>query len=181
MALLFTDNRKPIAHLVGKLDRLRQARVDPISNRQPVDHHIHSNTLGQLGQVFEIDCRIVYAQADKAFRSQVVQHTLRNTLTGSDDRSQDRKPGPLWEPQRLLHDLGGRVRPQSLAALRAVHLAEGCKQNPQVVCDLRQGADGGAGVPRRRPLPYRDRRAEPLDHIDVRTWKLGQDSPRMSA
>ena len=73
----------------------------------------------------------------------------------------------------LLRGLAGDQPP----AVRAVRHADARVQQPQVVVDLGDRADGRARVARRRLLVDRDRRRQALDEVDVGLVHLPEELP----
>ena len=88
-------------------------------------------------------------------------------LAVADDRRVDGEPRPLGQREDLLDDRVDRLPGDRPAADRAVRPPDPRVEEPQVVVDLGDRADGRARVPRRRLLVDRDRRREPVDRVDV--------------
>ena len=88
-----------------------------------------------------------------------------------------RAPSPQLED--AIDDLLHRLRLDALAALGAVRDADAREQQPQVVGDLGDGADGRARALRERALLDGDRRREPLDAVDVGLGELLEELPRV--
>src|SRR5688572_6665054 len=63
--------------------------------------------------------------------------------------------------------------------VRAVRLSDAREEQPEVVVDLRDRADGGPRVAGRSLLVDRDRGREALDEVDVRLLHLTQELPRV--
>src|SRR3712207_5894188 len=91
---------------------------------------------------------------------------------------------PIYlEAGALLHlhdpvdDLLRRLPGDRLAAGRAVRPAGARVEEPEVVVDLGDRADGRPRVLRGRLLVDGDRRREPLDEVDVRLVHLAQELP----
>src|SRR5205085_8971850 len=79
----------------------------------------------------------------------------------------------------LVDDLLDGLADDRPAADRAVRLAHGRPQKPQVVVDLGDGADGRARVARGGLLVDRDRRRESLDRVDVGLVHLTEELARI--
>ncbi len=86
---------------------------------------------------------------------------------------------PLGHREDAVHHLLDRLRGDLPPARRAVGLADRRVEEPQVVVDLRDGADRRARVLRRRLLLDRDRGRETLDRVDVRLLHLLEELPRV--
>ena len=74
-------------------------------------------------------------------------------------------------------DLLGRLLLDRATALRAVRPPDPGVQQPQIVVDLGDRADGGTRVVAGALLVDRDRRREPADEIDVRLVHLAEELP----
>ena len=72
-------------------------------------------------------------------------------------------------------DLLARLRGDGPVALRAVPLADPGEQDAEVVVDLGDRADGAARVPAAGLLLDRDRRAEPVDPVDLGLGHLAEE------
>ena len=64
-----------------------------------------------------------------------------------------------------------------MARRRIVRLADGRKQDAQIVVNLGRRRDRGTRIGPRAPLLDRDRRRKPFDEIDVRLFHLVQELP----
>ncbi|GAB4002556.1 hypothetical protein GCM10029992_41100 [Glycomyces albus] len=96
-------------------------------------------------------------------------------LAPADDRGEDLEAGALGQGHDLVGDLLGALAADGLAAGRAVRHADAGVQQPQVVVDLGDGADGRPGVARGRLLVDRDGRGQALDEVDVGLVHLAQE------
>ena len=92
-----------------------------------------------------------------------------------------REPRALGEREHAVDDLLHRLRFDALAAARAVGDADARVEQAQVVGDLGDRADGGAGRLRERPLLDGDGGAEALDALDVGLGELLEELPRVGA
>ena len=78
-----------------------------------------------------------------------------------------------------VHDLGGRLLGDRLAAVGAVGLADAGVEQAQIVVDFGDGAHGGARVAPRPLLVDGDGRAEALDLVDVGLFHQAQELARI--
>ena len=122
---------------------------------------------------------IVDLHAREAVRAQLVQQLAVLPLAPPHDGRQHHEARPLGQLHRLVDDLLGRLPGDRSPADRTVRLAHARPEQPQVVVDLGDGADGRARVARGRLLVDRDRRREPLDRVDVGLVHLAQELPRV--
>src|SRR5207253_807280 len=97
------------------------------------------------------------------------------------DRREDAEARALGHRQDAVDDLLHRLRLDALAAARAVWDSDTGVEKAQVVCDLGDCADGGAGRLRERALLDGDRGAQAVDPLDVRLGQLLQELPRIRA
>ena len=96
-------------------------------------------------------------------------------LAAADHRREHLEAGALLEGQHPVDDLLRRLPRDRRAAGRAVRAAGAGVEQPEVVVDLGDRADGRAGVLRRGLLVDRDRRREPLDEVDVGLVHLAEE------
>ena len=96
-------------------------------------------------------------------------------LAGPDHRREDLEPGPLGQGEETVDDLLGALPGDRLTARRTVRPPGPGEQEPQVVVDLGDGADGRAGVAVGRLLVDGDGRREALDEVDVRLVHLAEE------
>ena len=178
------DDDRPLAELQRLLDRLgqppalrgpqRRHRLEPVDDDLDVvlDLPVERQVVGQ------VDDLAVDPRPHVAGPGQLGEEVLVFPLLAADHRGQhqERRPGgQLLEDPRddLLAGLG-RHRP---AAVRAVPLPDPGKEHPQVVVDLGDRADRRPRVPPAGLLLDRDRRAEPVDPVDLGLGHLAQELP----
>ena len=106
-----------------------------------------------------------------SWRNRSTYSPLRPRMTGA--RTWKRTPSSRVEDP--VDDLLRRLPRDRAAADRAVRPAGAGEQQPQVVVDLGDGADGRARVARRGLLVDRDRRREALDEVDVGLVHLAEE------
>ena len=108
-----------------------------------------------------------------------LEHPPVLALALPDDGRQDHEPRSLAERHHPVGDLLDRLPGDRLAAVVAVGLADPRPQQAQVVVDLGDRADGGAGVSGGRLLVDRDRGREPLDRVHVGLVHLAEELARV--
>ena len=163
------------------LQRVRQARAQPVLDDEPVDHDVDR----VLALLVEVDLLAqlahdpVDAYAREALALQVEEELLVLALAAAHDGRQHEQPRAHRLQQHaihhLLHGLGG----DHLAALRAVRHADAREEHAQVVVDLGDGADGGARVLARRLLLDRDGGGEAFDRVDLGLLHLLEELARV--
>jgi hypothetical protein len=136
---------------------------------QAVDHDLDRvlELLVQDDLVLEEALLPVHLDAGEAVPAELVQQVSVLALAVADDRRVDGELRPLRQLEDLVDDRLDRLAGDRAAADRAMRPADARVEEPEVVVDLGDGADRRARVPRRRLLIDRDRRAEPLDRVDV--------------
>ncbi len=131
----------------------------------------------QFRRVVELTDDAVDAGTDEALAAQICEELVVLAFAGLDDRREQQESRSLGEGQGLVdhltHGLGAEVP--------AVSRAPGCagprKQQPQVVVDLGDGADGGAWVVRGSLLFDGNGRGQPFDMVHVRLVHHGEELP----
>ena len=88
-------------------------------------------------------------------------------LAVADHRCQDHDPQALGYRHDLVDHLAYRLGVQGMAVFGAPRLADPREQEPEIVVDLGDRADGGAGIVGSGFLLDRDRRRQALDVVDV--------------
>ena len=125
-------------------------------------------------RVLELHELAVHADAHEPLASDRVEHPVALGLAILDERPQHEEPRPFGQPEDLVHDLLDRLT-LDLVALGTVRMADAGIEQPEVVVDLRDGADGGSRVPARTLLVDGDRRRQPVDLVDVRLLHLAEE------
>ena len=144
-------------------------RSRPSPHHEPVDDHLDGVLLvaGQVDLVGELVHLAVDAGPGVALGGQVGEQRLVGALAAAHDRGQHLEAGALGQLEDAVDDLLRGLAGDLRAALRAVGHADAGVEQPEVVVDLGDRADGGARVARRRLLVDRDGRRQPLDEVDV--------------
>ena len=162
-----------------RLDRLGQPLADAVAPDQAVDHHLDGVDLvaGQrdLGPLGELDRDAVHPDPGEALLGQIVEQGAVLPLAAPHDRGQHLELRAFGELEHPVDDLLGRLARHRPAAVRAVRVADAGVEQPQVVVDLGDGADGRTRVARGRLLVDGDGGREPLDEIDVGLVHLAQE------
>ncbi len=130
---------------------------------------------GRLGEVHDL---AVDARA-KALLIKLVEQVLELALAASDDGRHDGDALAGAELQNALDDLVGGLAGDGPAAVGAVGRADRGVEQAQVVVDLGDGADGGAGAAAGGLLLDGDGRTEALDGVDVGALDLVEELARI--
>jgi hypothetical protein len=137
--------------------------------------------LVELDRVLEQAQLAVDLHARVAVGAQLLEDLAVLALAPAHDRRHDHEARALVELHDLVDDLLDGLPGDRRAADVAVRPADARPQQPQVVVDLRDRADGRARVARRRLLVDRDRRRQPLDRVDVGLVHLPEELARVGA
>ena len=165
----------------GGLERVGEARAQPVLHHQPVDHHRDrvAHLLVEVDRLLEQAVLAVDLDAREAVGPELLEEVPVLALARPHDRRVDGEPRPLREREHLLDDLLGRLARDLAPAGGTVRPADARVEEPQIVVDLGDRADGGPRVPGRRLLVDRDRRREPLDRVDVGLVHLAEELARV--
>ena len=180
-ALDQVDHDEPLGERDGGLDRLRQPEAEVVLHHEPVDDHLDRvlELLVERRRLLEQVLLAVDLDAREPLVAEALEHVAVLALPVANDRGVDREARPLGEREDLLDDRVDRLPGDRPAADRAVRAPDARVEEPQVVVDLGDRADGRARVPRRRLLVDRDRRREPVDRVDVGLLHHLQELPRV--
>ncbi len=143
-----SDQRDTIRQLQRGLERLGQSLLKIGTHFETIDHHIDTVLflLVQLGQLVQFVEFAVDAGADEALGAQLVEHRQVLTLALTDDRGQEHQLAAFRALQYEVDHLADRLRFQWYVMVWAAGCPGPGVQQAQVVVDLGDGADGGAGV-----------------------------------
>ena len=152
-------------------------RLRDCLDRQPVDDDLDGVLLllVERRRVVELVGLAVDPGPGEALRLQLAEELDVLPLAAADHRGQHLEPAALLEGQDPVDDLLRGLPLDRRAADRAVRPAGAGEEQPEVVVDLGDGADGRAGVLRGGLLVDRDRRREALDEVDVGLVHLAQE------
>src|ERR1700704_276078 len=83
------------------------------------------------------------------------------------NRKEHIQPSALAQSQQAVNDFVHRIFFYFLATQQAVSTSDASEEEPQVIEDLSGGSDSRARIARRVLLLDRNRRRDPVDHVDV--------------
>jgi len=161
----------------GRLDRVGQAAREVGLHHEAVDDDfdIVLLVLVELDGLAQVVDAAVGAHAGEAAVPGVVEHLFVLALFAADHRREHLKLRALGQGHHAVDDLVDRLAADLLSALRAVRHARARPEEAQVVVDLRDGADRGAGVLRGGFLVDGDGGGEAVDVVDVRLVHLAEE------
>ena len=122
----------------------------------------------ELRHPVQLDHLAVHPRADEARLPGLLEQLAELALPAAHQRREQLDLRALGPREDDVGDLAGRLPLDRRAVVGAVRHAGAGVEQPQVVVDLGDGADGGARVLAGALLLDRDRRGEPLDHVHVR-------------
>ena len=175
------DVDQPLSARDRRLDAVRQPLAQVGAHHEPVDHDrdVVLVLLVEDDLLLEAAQLAVDLHAREALLAQLLEELAVLALAAADDRRQHHELRALGQHHHLVDDLLGRLRLDRAAAVVAVRMADPGPEQPQVVIDLGDGADGRARVAAGGLLVDRDRRREPLDRVHVGLVHLAEELPRV--
>ena len=156
---------------------------DALFGRLPVDQAVDDHLDRMLLLLLQLRClgqRVDHAvdpHPGIALRLQVRQQVDVLSLALPDHRREHLEAGAFRHLQHPVDHLLWRLLRDRLATDRAMRVADPGEQQPEIVVDLGDGADGGSRVPGGGFLVDRDRRRQSLDEVDVRLVHLAEELP----
>ena len=178
-ALERVDDDDLVGEVERHLERLRQAALDAGLHDQPIDDDVDVVVAAaiELDVLVERSELTVDARLGEAALAQRLQLLLELALAAAHDRRQHVDAGVGRVEHHQVENALERLRRDLAAAVVAVRRADVGEEQPQVVVDLGDGADGRARVRAGGLLLDRDRRRQALDQIDVRLLHLLEKLP----
>jgi hypothetical protein len=168
---------QPIAPFQGGAQGIGEALLDPLAGHQPVDHHLDvmGMVLVELDVVGQLPHLAIDPDPGESLRHQPAQQLHVGALLAPHQRSQKLIAGAFGQGEDLVDHLIDGLGSDGALALGAVGFTGTAVEEPQIVLDLRDRADGGAGVVAGGFLVDRDGGGEPLDGIHIGLVDLAQE------
>src|SRR5208283_4780575 len=165
----------------GDLERVRQALLDSLANREPIDHHLDRVALILVEQrlLAELVKLAVDLHAHEARALHVGQLLAVFALAIANDRRQHVKPRAVGPFHDLIDDLLHALLRDFAAAVVAERMPDARKQQAQVVVNLGDSANRRARIARGGFLLDRDGRRQAFDRIDVGFLHLLEELARV--
>ena len=165
----------------GGLHRVGEPALGGRLDREPVDDHLDRVLLllVELGRLVEGVGLAVHPRPGEALGLELAEQVDVLALAAADHRREHLEPGAVLEGEDPVDDLLRGLPGDRRAAGRAVRAARTRVEQPQVVVDLGDRADRGAGVLRGGLLVDRDGRREALDEVDVGLVHLPEELARV--
>ncbi len=175
------DDDEPGRERRRRLDRLRQPLAQVRLHRQAIDDDLDRVLvlLVELDLVLEQPLLAVDLDSREAVAAKLLEDVLELALPVPHDRGVHRELRPLGQAQHLLDDLIEGLAGDRTPADRAMRPTDPRIEEPEVVVDLRDRADGRTRVSRGRLLVDRDRGGEAVDRVDIRLLHHLQELPRV--
>ncbi len=177
----FHRERTSVGMAQRGLEAFRHALLGIGADFQTVDHDLDGvlPVLVELGHRVDLVHLAVDAHAHESLCPQFAEEFEVLTLPAHHQGGEDHQLGVLRQFQHRVHHLRHRLRRQGDAVFRALRIADAGVQQAQVIVDLGDRADCGTGIVAGRLLLDRDRRAQPLDEVDVGLLHQLQELPRV--
>ena len=169
-AVRHLGDREAVGELERLLERIREPRADVGAHHDAVDHHV--DVVGELlverrhlGDLVEL---AVDLDALVALLEELGELLAVLALAAAHHRRQQIEPRALGQRQDAVDHLADGLALDRQAGRGRVGHADARPEQPHVVVDLGDGADGRARVARGGLLLDRDRGREAVDLVDVR-------------
>ena len=171
------EHDQPVGQPQRGLHRVGEPLLGARLDREPVDDHgdVVLLLLLELRRIGELVHRAVDEHARVALPLQVGEQIDELALARAHDGREHLEARALFHRQHLVDDLLRGLLLDHLPADRAVRYARAGVEQPQVVVDLGDRADGGARVAVGGLLVDRDGRGEALDEVDVGLVHLAEE------
>jgi hypothetical protein len=131
----------------------------------------------ELGHCGQVEGLAVHPGADEPALLDVLEEFPELSLPTPDQRREHLDARPLRPGEHGVRDLAGALALHRTAVVGAMRHAGPGPEEPEVVVHLRDGADGGPRIFRRRLLLDGDGGREPLDRVDVGLLHLLEELP----
>ena len=181
-AVRHLGNRQPVGELQRLLERIREPRADVGPHHDAVDHHV--DVVGELlverrhfGDLVELSIDL---DALVALLEELGELLAVFALAAAYHRRQQIEPRAVRQRQNAVDHLTDGLAFDRQAGRGRVGHADARPQQPHVVVDLGDGADGGARVFRGGLLLDRNRRGQAVDLVDVRLLHHFEELARVS-
>ena len=162
-----------------RLERIGQASFDAVFPDEPVDDDLDGVLVVAVER--DVSGQIPHLAVDPGAAEpvpcEVLEELLVLALPPLDHGGEHLEAGALVDLEDPVDDLLRRLAGHGRSVVGTVGHTDPGVEEPEVVVDLGDGADGGAGVAARRLLIDRDRRGEPFDEVDVRLVHLAEELP----
>ena len=175
------DFEQVLSVLERDFERIGQPLLDAAANREPVHHHLDGVALILVERRLfaELVKLAVDFRAHESRAAHIRQLLAILALAIAHDRREDVNPRALGELHDLVDDLLHALLGDFSPAVVTERVADAREQQPQVVVNLGDGADGRARIARGGFLLDRNRRRQPLDRIDVGLFHLLEELARI--
>ena len=164
------DDGAALGERESGLERFGKAQRQVLPNPEAIDHHLDRMLPLRIerGRLVQFVQHAVDPGPHEPLRPQALDDPRVLALALADDRGEQHEALTVRARHDRIHHLGDGLGFEHHPVLRAARLPDTGEEQPQVVVDLGDGADGGARVVRGRFLLDRDRGRQPLDMLDVR-------------
>ncbi|MDT4798782.1 hypothetical protein FQZ97_314200 [compost metagenome] len=168
-----------VGQVDGRLEGFRQALLQVAAHLEAVDHHVDGVLLLliQLGQFIQLVQFAVHAGAHEALGAQFLEHGQVFALALAHHWGQQHQFAAFGQGQYLVDHLADGLGFQRHIVVRAARRADAGIEQAQVVVDLGDGADRGAGVVGGGLLLDGNRRRQAFDGIHIGLFHHRQELP----
>ena len=171
-----------IRHLEAGLHRVGQAALDAFPDPDPIhdDEDVMPEGLVQHGGLPQLQDLAVHQEAGEAPADHLGEEVAVLAFTVGDERGHEEDVRTLVQSLQAPDHLLRCLLPHRAAALVAALVAHPREEDPQVVQDLSDGANGGARVAGRCLLLDRHCRRQPRDPLEPGPFNLSEELPGIS-
>ncbi len=174
-------DRQTVGELERLLQRVREPRRDVGAHHQAIDHHVDvvGEFLVERRHFADLEKLAVDFDALVALLAELGELLAVLTLAAAHDRREQIKPRAFRQRHDAIDHLRHGLALDRQTGGRRVGHADARPQQPHVVVDLGDGADGGARIARGGFLLDGNGRRQPVDLVDVRLLHHLQELPRV--
>src|SRR5262249_35978945 len=176
------DDDDAVGQLSGRAHGLLQPLGDAGFDQQAVDHDLD----GVIAALVQRDLFVeraqfaVDARAREAARPELFELLFEFAFAAAHDRREDHHAFAFGQLLDVLDDLVGGLARHGPPAVVAMRLAHRRKEQPQVIVNLGDGADGRTRAAAGGLLFYRDGGRQAFDRVDVGLFELFEELSRVS-
>ncbi len=163
------DNRDAVRQLQRRLEAVRKPRRDVGPHHDAVHHHVDVvlDLLVERGRIRDLVEFAVYLHALEAALLQVGELLAILALAAADHRREQVKPRAFGQRQHAVHHLAHDLAFDGKPRRGRIGHADARPEEPHIVVNLGDGADGRARIAARRLLLDGNGRRKPVDQVHI--------------
>ena len=163
------DNRDAVRQLQRRLEAVRQPRRDVGPHHDAVHHHVDVvlDLLVERGRIRDLVEFAVHFHALEAALLQIGEFLAILALAAADHRREQVKPRAFRQRQHAVHHLAHDLAFDGKPRRGRIGHADARPEEPHIVVNLGDGADGRTRVAARRLLLDGNGRRKPVDQVHI--------------